>query len=44
MMRLAFRGFAPRMLGASGRRISGGPTPVAEHPTTHFGGQIHHKI
>ena len=27
MMRLAFRGLSPRMLGASGRRLRGGPTP-----------------
>ena len=27
MMRLAFRGQLPRMLGASGRRSRGGPTP-----------------
>ena len=27
MMRLAFRGLTPRMLGASGRRLRGGPTP-----------------
>ena len=27
MMRLAFRGKSPRMLGASGRRSRGGPTP-----------------
>ena len=27
MMRLAFRGRYPRMLGASGRRLRGGPTP-----------------
>ena len=26
MMRLAFRGYTPRMLGASGRRLRGGPT------------------
>ena len=26
MMRLAFRGLYPRMLGASGRRLRGGPT------------------
>ena len=26
MMRLAFRGQSPRMLGASGRRLRGGPT------------------
>ena len=28
MMRLAFRGIYPRMLGASGRRLRGGPTPL----------------
>ena len=28
MMRLAFRGLTPRMLGASGRRLRGGPTPL----------------
>ena len=27
MMRLAFRGLTPRMLGTSGRRSRGGPTP-----------------
>ena len=38
MMRLAFRGLIPRMLGASGRRLRGGPTPLHWHPTTPFGG------